>query len=75
MKEDSSGRVQVYYQTKKLYIVTIVLKYQKRDSNNNNEVLYILLLNIIVLSTETSWNLIQNEKTLVHGVINDWNGT
>jgi len=53
MKKDSDRRVQVNYQTEELYIVNIVLKYQKRGFSNNNEVLCILLLDTIVLSTET----------------------
>ena len=55
------------YQTKKLYIVTIVLKYQKR----NNNVLYILLSNTAVLLTGTSWDLMQNREALIHEVMDD----
>jgi len=53
MEECKCGTVQVDYQTEKLCIVTIVLKYQKKEGSNNNNVLCILLLDIIVLSTRT----------------------
>jgi len=52
-----------------LYIVTIVLKYWKRNSNNNNDILHILLcillLDITVLLTGTPWDLMWNEEALV----------
>jgi len=58
IKESLDGRVQVWHSSswlsdEKLYIVTIVLKYQKRDSNNNNNILYILLLDTVVWLTGT----------------------
>ena len=56
MEDNKCSTVQVDYQTKKLYIVTIVLKYQKRCSNNNN-IPYILLSDTTVLLTETLWDL------------------
>ena len=67
------GTVQVDYQTKELYIVTIVLKYWKRNSNNNNDILHILLcillLDITVLLTGTPWDLMCNGEALVYRVI------
>ena len=57
MEDNKCSIVQVDYQTKKLYIVTIVLKYQKRYSNNNNNILYILLSDTTVLLTGTLWDL------------------
>jgi len=48
-------------------------KYQKRGFNNNKNVLYILLSDIIALSTRTPWNLIWNEEALVCRVIDNWN--
>jgi len=67
------GIVQVDYQTKELYIVTIVLKYWKRNSNNNNDILHILLcillLDITVLLTGTPWDLMWNGEALVYRVI------
>ena len=75
MEECECSTVQVDYQTKKLYIVTIILKYQKKDSNNNNNILYILLLNTTVLSTRTLQDLMWNREALVCGVISNWNRT
>ena len=58
-----------------MYIVTIVLKYWKRGFNNNNNILCILLLDTVVLSTETSCDLMLNGEALVYGVIGDCNKT
>ena len=74
MEEYGYGTVQVDYQTEELYIVTIILKYQKKESSNNNNILCILLSDTMVLSTKTLWDLIWNGKTLIHGVIGNWNG-
>ena len=73
MEECECSTVQVDYQTEELYIVTIVLKYQKRGSNNNNNVLHILLSGTVVLSTGTPWDLMWNREALVCGVMGDWN--
>ena len=74
MEEYGYGTVQVDYQTEELYIVTIILKYQKKECFNNNNILYILLSDTMVLSTKTLWDLIWNGKPLIYEVISDWNG-
>ena len=73
MEECKCSTVQVDYQTEELYIVTIIIKYQKRGFNDNNNILYILLSDTIVLLVRTLQDFIQNGKVLVYEVMDNWN--
>ena len=51
--------IQIDYQTKKLYMIAIVFKNEKRHS--------------LSLSIRTLQALLYNEETLIYEVMNDWN--